>query len=266
MTRTLLVSGQAKAGKSILIQSVAREHPDHRWHLVEVERGRASGGEALQRTQRPGWTSAWLVRYEQEKAPRLMAEVVRRIEAEAGGDPAVVAFEGGADPVLRHAYAYDLQVFVAPPPADEEAMFRSNDEARLELQRILRDSTKLGEQIRATAQLAEAEDAAGEGAEIRESQVKEFLAGPLGSELAVRVHLRPEFAAMADADIIMVNTAAGPSFSEESIAWQRLLGLFGRLRKGGSHGPLICACDLQEAQDPSFVRVRRRMSEAVCRT
>ncbi len=273
MTRTLLVSGPASAGKSTLIQAVAREHPDHRWHLVQVRRDGPEAREAIRRAGRDGWAGAWQVCCRQEEAPGLMDEVVRQVKAEVGAAPTVIAFEGGADPLLRHAYAYDMRVFVAPPPGDGEALFRSNDEARLELRRILRDSAALGRQMPGASQAPEADDGpeaflappeAGPAAEIQESQVTQFLAQPLGAALAVRVHLRPEFAAMADADIIVINTAAGPAFSEESGGWQRLLGLFGRLRKGSGRVPLIYACDLWETEDPCFVRVRRRVSESLC--
>jgi hypothetical protein len=101
--------------------------------------------------------------------------------------------------------------------------------------------------------------------EVNETQVEEFLAQPLGAELAMRVHLRPRFSAMADADIIILDMAAAESCCEQGASWQRLLGLLGRVRKGSGRSPLTYACDLADPEDPCFMRIRRRMSEVLCK-
>lgn len=223
--------------------------------------------------QRPGWAGVWPLRYRGEEVLTALPELIERIRADLRTQPSVIAIEAAPDPLLRHAYAYDLRAFLLSPDEDEGVLFRSNDEARLALREILRDSSTFNAQIFAAGQeLAEDDpalsaialpDPAG-AAEVNESQVEEFLAQPLGAELAMRVHLQPRFSAMADADIIILDMSAGPG-SEHNLSWQRLLGLLGRVRKRHGRHPLTYACDLSDPQDPCLVRIRRRMSEKLCK-
>jgi hypothetical protein len=274
MTKTLLVLGPAGAGRSGFIETLACEHPDHRWHLVQLEE-RAEQAAGLQpiMAPRPGWAGVWHLRYRREEVLTALPELIERIQADSPAQPSVIALAAAPDPLLRHAYAYDLRVFIVSPIDDEAALFRSHDEARLALRQICRDSSAFSAEILAAGQdlvdgdpslEAMALPSLGGGGEVNESQVDGFLAQPLGVELAMRVHLQPRFAAMADADIIILDVAAESS-SERALAWQRLLALLERVRKAGSRGPLTYACDLSDPQDPCFVRIRRRMAEVLCK-
>jgi hypothetical protein len=267
--------GPAGAGRSRFIETLAGEHPDHRWHLVQLE------GRVEQETraepiagQRPGWAGVWNLRYRGEEVLTALPELIERIQADLRGQPSVIAIEAAPDPLLRHAYAYDLRAFILTPSDDEGALFRSNDEARLALREILRDSSTFSAEVSAADQELAEDDPAlsaaalpapGGVAEVNESQVEEFLSQPLGVELAMRVHLQPQFNAMVDADIIILDMSAAESYSERSLPWQRLLALLGRVRKRHGRHPLTYACDLSDPQDPCLVRIRRRMSEKLCK-
>jgi hypothetical protein len=274
MTKTLLVLGPSGTGRSGFIEALAGEHPDHRWHLVQVEEHAKQGADVQPiMAQRPGWAGAWRLPYRREEVLTALPELIERVQADVRSQPSVIVMEAAPDPLLRHAHAYDLRVFILSPVDDEAVLFRSNDEARLALREILRDSTTFSAQILAAGQdLAEGDPSLAAiappnsdgAAEVSEAQVEEFLAQPLGVELAMRVHLQPRFAGMADADIIILDVSAEPC-CERSLVWQRLLGLLGRVRKGSGRGPLTYACDLSDPQDPSFVRVRRRMSGVLCK-
>jgi hypothetical protein len=94
-------------------------------------------------TPRPGWAGVWHLRYRREEVLTALPELIERIQAESRAQPSVIALEAAPDPLLRHAHAYDLRVFILSPIDDEEAVFRSKDEARLALREILRDSSAL---------------------------------------------------------------------------------------------------------------------------
>lgn len=275
MTRTLLVLGPAGAGRSRFIEMLAGEHPDHCWHLVQLD-GRTEHETCAEpvAAQRPGWAGVWSLPYRGEQVLTALPELVERIKAGLRAQPSVIAIEAAPDPLLRHAQAYDLQVFILSPSDDETVLFRSDNEARLALREILRDSSAFSAEVLAAGQEMAEDDPAmaaialpdpGGATEVNASQVEEFLARPLGMELAMRVHLQPAFSAMADADIIILDTAAAESCPERSLCWQRLLGLLGRVRKRDGCHPLTYVCDLSDPEDPCLVRIRRRMSEKLCK-
>ncbi len=273
MTRTLLVSGPARTGKSTLIQALAAEHPGHRWDLVQLEPAdRKSRVERLD-GKMPGSGGFWRMRYGRQDVLTALPGLIQQIQRGPAVPMSVIAFEAAPDPVLRHACAYNMRVFILPPMQDEAVLFCRPDQARGALHQILRDSSAFASELwelgPAGASGVPAPwdmpmPAAGGAVEVNHAQAAAFLAEPLGAELAVRVHLQPAFGAVADADIVILNTAAGSSSCEDGSCWRRLLDLLDRLRKVGGRTPLTYACDLSERDDPCFVRVRRRMSDVLC--
>jgi hypothetical protein len=273
MIRTLLVLGPARTGKSSLVQALAAEHPSRRWHLVRLEPADQTLRAERTEMSAPGSVALWRVRYGRQDVVKALPVLIQRIQADAAGPMPVIAFEALPDPVLRHAHAYDMRVFVLPPMQDEAILFRRPEESRGALRQILRDSSALASALWELGPTDAAEapaacdipmPAAGGAVEVHQSHVAAFLAEPLGTELAVRVHLQPPFGAIADADIVVLNTAAGSSSGENGSCWQRLLGLLERLRKAGGRAPLAYACDLSDPTDPCFVRIRHRMSAVLC--
>ncbi len=270
MTKTVLILGPASIGKTTLIRTLAGEHPDHAWHLVQLESHEQESQVTARDGKAAGWASQWHVRYRREDVLAALPALLGRIEDEAKGRPTVIALTAPPDSLLRQAYAYDLRVFVMPPIDDPATMFRDSDEARKALQQILRDSSAFTAEVLDLTEGIDDVDAAsqtilpspGVAVEMNQSQVETFLGQPLGLELAIRVHLQTDFSAVADANIILLNTSAGPC-CENDAGWRRLLALLGRLHKGT--GPLTYACDLSDPEDPCFVRVRRRMAEALCK-
>ena len=258
-----------------MLRALAGEHPDHHWHLVQLEPGDQETCVRPITAPPAGWAGHWHIRYRQEEVLTALPGLVRQIEGLAGTQPAVIAFEAAPDSLLRHAYAYDLRVFVVPPINDEAVLFRSEEEGRVALRQILRDSSAFALEVdgldgadgedTSPGQLDPQPGGAGGQVEMNESQVQGFLTRPLGIELSMRVHLQPQFIAIADADIIILNAGAGESFCENNRCWQRLLGLLDRVRSGKGRRPLTYACDLSNVEDPCFVRIRHRMSDAVCK-
>jgi hypothetical protein len=271
MSKTVLILGPTGAGKAPLLAALAGEHPGHQWHRVHLEPGQQTRVESL---PTPGdFAGCWQVRYRPEQVAATLPGLLHRIEKTADARPAVIAFSGQPDALLRHALAYDLRVFVMPPIDDETVLFRSTEQATDALRQILRDTSSFAREVTA---MTGPDDPGMElehpslsaelvgGDELHEPQVREFLCGPLGAELAMRVHMQPAFGGIGDADIIVMNAAAGPRFSENNHCWQRLLGLLDRIRSTSHRAPLTCVCDLSDREDPCFVRVRQRMGKVVC--
>jgi hypothetical protein len=276
MAKTLLVMGPASTGKSSLIRSLTAEHPDHCWHLVQLEASKEGPRMRPLRVHATNWAGRWHLRYQRETAAEAVAGLVQEIADESPGEQTIIAFESQPDPILRHAIAYDVQVFVLPPIPDETTVFRTARDSGRALRQILRDTAAFHTQLLDLPE-ADPSDPASEDLllgplpdpaqeyEVVESQVKQFLACPLGMELAARVHLQPGFAGLADADVVLLNTAAGEHFSEADICWQKLQGLMAKLKKPAGRKAILYACDVTDPQDPCLVRVLRRLGELLCK-
>lgn len=276
MAKTFLVLGPAGAGKTSLVRVLAGEHPDHCWHLVRLESHEDGSSMQPLRVDAPHSIRSWLLRYVQADAPKALAGAVQQIASESPDSRTIIAFESTPDPVLRCAFGYDLRVFVLPPIRDETVVFRTAGDSKRVLQQILRDTSTFSA---GTAGLAESQvDELGstghplgppphlpEAPELRESQVERFLACPLGMELAARVHFQPDFDALADSDLVILNTAAGESLCESDTCWHKIQAMLARLHKPAGKSPLTYACDLVDLQDPMLVRILRRIGESLCR-
>lgn len=272
MAKTLLVLGPAGAGKTLLVQALARAHPGHQWHRVEL----VASGEGAEAQQLPvpsgDWAGIWRLGYDPADPAGQLTGFVGRIAAQKEANRTIIAFESQPDPGLRYALDFDLQAFVVPPVLDETEVFRTVEESRQALQEIMRQGAALGGQAAAldprdgeaadpaTCALSEEFGLPAAG-ELHESHVQRFLACPLGVELATRVHLQPAFSAIVDADLVILNPAAKGTFRESHPVWQKLQALLNRLKRPAGRQTLVYICDLTDGQDPSLVRVLRRMEE-----
>jgi len=275
MAKTLLASGPAGAGKTLLIQALASEHPDYCWHLVRLRRCRNPAQEVCCRVDLPPWAGVWRVAYRADEALTSLPDLVRRIAGSGEASRAIVAFAAGTDPVLRHAYAYDLRVFVMPPIAEERQIFRRPDQARRALEQVMHDSAAFAAEVfglgDTDADMDEARGQVGSAAtadgnlELNEAHLARFLGCPFGAEIAVRVQFQPTFSSIADADIVILNTAAGPPSAESEACWHKVQGLLARLRRSDGSMRLAYACDLSDPQDPCRERILRKMAERLCR-
>lgn len=271
MAKTVLVLGPAGAGKTSLIRALVGQHRDHCWHRVQLQVADDDApGEPVRLADEDG-VGVWQLCCSAAALPTALPALAERV---AGADAArtILALEAEPHPLLRHAMACDLRAFVLPPVRHVETIFRTSDESRDALQRIFRDSSALAAVVRDLA-ADEAGDPAGPPHvlgpaggtdEIRQAQVEEFLACPVGTELAARVHLQPAFAALADADLVVLNTGASEFPGESSIVWRRLEALLARLHGNRSRRPLVSACDLCDPHDPNRMRVLRRLGDSLC--
>ncbi len=277
MIKTVLVLGPAGAGKTSLIRMLADEHPDHHWHLVRLEPNEDGSPTQTLRVTTDDWAGLWHVRYGRQDILDALPEVVERITSESQRSQTVIAFESPPDALIRHAISFDMRVFVMPPIIDDGTVFRNVKESRHALQEILQDSlafsvgTLTGESGiddadpdgagRAVASPAQSAD----DCELNEAQVRQFLACPLGNELAARVHLQPAFKGLADADLVVLNAAAGECLHESDTCWHRIQALLGKMGRQPPRQPLTYVCDLSDTSDPCVVRILRRMGDLLCR-
>jgi len=276
MARTLLVCGPPGAGKTLLIRSLAEEHPDFNWHLLRLLP--AAQSDDPQRVwpalSVEPWAGLWQYPYRPDALASDLPVLMDRIASHpaAHASQAIVAVEAEPDPVLRHVWPFDLRVFVLPPNEDESLIFRSKDEARQALEQVLRNSAAFAAEtlslfdgpLDGVADQQIAEFLADDSGELTESQVDQFLRWPLGAELAARIQLKPTYEGIVDSDIVVTNTSAGSWNSGAERCWQRLLALLKRLRRPDGGHRLAYACDLSDPQDPCLQRILHKMGEKVC--
>lgn len=277
MVKTLLISGPAASGKSTLLKAVARDYPDHCWHLVRLTLGQPTFCRGPLRTDSAPWASIRHTSYSKDEALMALPELVNRITSspDARGQ-AIIAFEAEPDPILRHAYTYDLRIFVMPPTADERAIFRTHDEARDALTQVMRDSAAFAAEVFGL-DAGDSEDldmhntamflsAGPDGrVELTETHLARFLTCPFGAEVAVQVQFQPAFGPVADADIVILNTGSGRLTTEADLCWRKMLRLLARLRRPDGSKRLAYACDLADPHDPHLQRIRHKMAECLCK-
>jgi hypothetical protein len=248
---TLLINGPSGGGKSTLAELVADRVLDRPPHWLRVEPARDQHTNVIVPIEpgdpeHPGdrWASAHLVYYTPERVFETLPEAlrtVRRIERFG-----FTMIEAGTDASLRHAYPYDYRVFVMPPPADVNQVFRQPHEAAQALQQVMQDTAAFASEIFGLFDSSLVEDGVGvhhephlsvdagrermEQLEVGEDQIRSFFNSPLGGEIASRIQLTPDFHAVVESDVVVINTGIHGSTDNLNDCVQRLEKLLARIR------------------------------------
>ncbi|HOA74660.1 MAG TPA: hypothetical protein PL151_02190 [Phycisphaerae bacterium] len=224
---SVLISGPRRSGKSTLARYLAEHVLDRKPHYLRLEAAHDSYTNAVWACEAreddvigASWASAHRVSYTHDRLFETIPEGLRAIRRQERDGFAIV--EADADPTLRHAYPYEYRIFIMTAPPDIYTIFRTPDAAAAALHQVLQDTAAFASEIFGLfdddvfddsigvehSRPSPAEYAGGTRVErlnIAEAQIRHFLSSPLGAEIASRIQLQPDYHALVEADVVIVN-------------------------------------------------------------
>ena len=272
----LFISGPPRGGKTTTARLVATDVAARPVHYLRMRR--AADGYTNQVTPLepstgapPGpWASVHLVTYSEDHVFETLPDAlrtVRRIER----NPFVI-LEADADACLRHAYPYDYRVFVMAPPRALPDVFRDSRAAAVALKQVMQDTAAFASEIFGIIDPTGLDDTVGvqhawtevrdkpvERLEVSEAQIRHFLNSPLGAEIASRIQLQPEYCALVESDIAIINTGLGTCDDALDACVQRLEKLLSKVRQDARRHSVLYWGDIVDQQDPTYSKLVRRL-------
>lgn len=278
---TLFINGPAKGGKSTVARLVTDEvltrpahylrikaAPDHHTNAVLP-----LDGQVLE-PQRRAWASRHLVHYTADRVFETIPDALRKVRKIERKSFAVL--EADADPALRHAYPYDFRVFVMAAPANVQDVFRTPRAAAAALHQVMQDTAAFASEIFGLFESESLEDSVGvvyhppaadrpgggqvERLEITEAQIRQFLHSPLGGEIASRIQLQPDYHAMVESDVVLINTGIGGETDALTECLQRIEKLLARIRHDTRRHSVLYWGDITNREDPTHDKLLRRLT------
>ncbi len=261
---TIFVCGPGGAGKSMLARLLARDvlrRPPHYVRLCPIDLdGLPSRGEP-DVTTAEGVASAQCVGYTPERVFEVLPDVLTKIRRQQKIVTAII--EADSDPCLRHAHPYDHRIFAMTAPDDLHRVFRRPAEASAAMKQVMEDTAAFASEIFGLFDDASMDDDEGvrhrrgvrtphgieEQIEVSEHHVRRFALSPLGAEIASRIQLQPEYHAMIESDVVVLNGAAGPRSPTLEACARRIETLLGRIREHGCRESTLFCCDPSDASD-----------------
>ena len=197
-----------------------------------------------------------------------IADALKIIAANSDGDTIFV--ETNAQPCFRHAYPYDVKVFVMLPPPTLGVIFRSESETAEAIQRAMDDTAEFaselfgmgaGPQDSATMPTVKPPDAKAQPAQ----SIEDFLRSDVGTEIAARMQLQPEYHAIMDSDVILLNVGLSHDEAVTARCAKRLDALLETVRQRLGRQNWFGACNPCDGDDPRCRRGLERI-EALLKT
>jgi len=279
--QSLLISGLGHSGKSTLARFIGDQVLERAAHYLRLlpapdTHTNAVLGYELSRDDVIGdfWASAHRVSYTLDRLFETIPEglrAVRRLERNG-----FVVIEADADPALRHAYPYDYRIFIMTAPPDVYSVFRTPDAAAAALHQVLQDTAAFASEIFGLFEDDLFEDSSGvehfrpvqeylgapriERLNIAEAQIRHFLSSPLGAEIASRIQLQPEYHALVEADVVVVNAKRLNRDRREVLdeCISRLQKLLSRVRQDARRQSVLYWGDIREG-DAARAKLTRRL-------
>lgn len=276
---TLLISGPSGGGKTTVARSIAAHALDRSVHHLRMRSapdGHTNAVEPAQATDPAlagaDWASLHTVTYTPERAFETLPEGLRAVRnIDRYG---FVIIEADTDPAMRHAFPYDYRVFVMAPPASVDTIFRDPRSAGAALQQVMQDTAAFASEIFGLFDADGLDDGAGvyhqkptligrpsepfERIDISEAQIRQFLSSPLGAEIASRIQLQPEYHAMVESDVVVINTGVGTVTDALDQAVQRIEKLLARVRHDARRHSVLYWGDVADLRDPTRNRLLER--------
>lgn len=247
------VSGPRRSGKSLvaglLIDEVLERNP-HYLRLSAVNGGKRPPVGIDPPKQGCAVASAQWLCYEPDRIFATLPEALAAIHKRDRYGRVII--EADADPVLHHAYPYDQQVFVVPAQQSLGHMFRTSHQAARALQDVLDDTAEFAAEVFGLPHSDGYidDDTRGDRDLLSKSQIRVFLASPLGDQLATQIQLHPEYHGLVESDVVLINAAAGGAPNVGDGCCRRLEGLLTRAAGPTTARGTIFCCDPTDETDP----------------
>jgi hypothetical protein len=271
--RTIFISGPRQCGKTTLIKLAAKElfkRPPHVIRLVP-EQSDQPYLKLQEDYEAYNIASVHWVTYTPDRVFEVLPQAIKEIR---GRQKYITFFlEADADPCLRHAYPFEYRIFVMHAPETTEEVFRSTREAAHALKEVMDDTAAFASEIFGLFEGDPLDDSEGvkhrriihagrtqEELEVSAAQMGRFLSSPLGAEIASRIQLQPEYQALPESDVVLVNTAVRTDFQMLGECIRRIEILLTRIRHDARRNNILCWCDPTDVKDPSLAKLLERLA------
>jgi hypothetical protein len=281
---SFLISGPRRSGKSTLARFLAEHVLDRPPHYLRLQPAPDTYTNAVLVYQSAdndpigqSWSSAHLVSYTLDRLFETIPEGLRTVRRQDRDGFAVI--EADAEPSLRHAYPYDYRVFIMSAPSDLYTVFRTPDAAAAALQQVLQDTAAFASEIFGLFDDEMFDDNVGvehyrparsehgsetslERLNIAEAQIRHFISSPLGAEIASRIQLQPDYHALVEADVVIVNSKRLGRQRREVLdeCVSRLQKLLSRIRQDARRQSVLYWGDIRE-NDPTRRKLVQRLKQ-----
>jgi len=276
---TIFISGPEGGGKSTVARMIGTQVLERPGHYLRICRANDDHTNAIVAVDPSGtdvvgkfWASRHDVIYTEDRVFETLPDglrAVRSLESHA-----IAVIEANCDPVLRHAYPYHYRIFVMPAPDSIDTVFRNPSAAAVALKQVMQDTASFASEIFGLFDAAAMDDGAGvshqkpvraaptgrtvEQLEVAETQLRQFVNSPIGVEIASRIQLQPEYHALVESDIVVINI--GPKGKTPALrdCIKRLRKLLARIQHDARQQSVLYWGDVADGKDPANPRLIRR--------
>jgi len=182
----------------------------------------------------------------------------------------LVFVETDAEPHFRHAYSYDVRIFVMPCPAALTDVFRSRRQAEEAVRRAMHDTRDFAEEVFGLTKETRAEPPADSirlfdppPVSERDRDVLTFIDAALGSRLAAQFMLQPCYHVLTDSDVVLLNLGVGPDSEAAEICAHRLQALLDGMKREGGRPAWFAACEPADPEDPLGMQAVLRIESLI---
>lgn len=261
----LHISGPARSGKTTFARALAARFPEDKPHYVRFDHAGREPPPSLRFADPLDEMGASIRR---TATPQLVfEEVSEAVKDVAGGHPmATIIMETDAQPCFRHAYPYDVKLFIMAPPPALDVVFRSPVEAAQAVERAMDDTSEFAAELFGLDR-----ESLGSGilpalgpkdrrTKATPTQTaEEFIDSEVGTEIAARMQLQPDYHAIIDSDVVLLNEGIDHDPEAAVECSGRLDALLETLRRKLKRQSWFAACNPLDPRDPLTIRALTRI-------
>ncbi len=200
--------------------------------------------------------------------PTIFEDVADLIQLAGREWRGAVIMETDTTPCYRHAFPYDVRVFVLRPPPRPEAIFRSPEEAERAMELAMHDTGVFAAEIfglgpgpHDSSENKAPRSAEANTAELPRPECDEMPWRPdVAADLALRFQLRPEYHSLMDSDLVLLNAAPPIDRKSAAACVERITALLETLRLRLNRLAWFAACDMGDDDDPRLLEGLERLS------